>query len=283
MMKSGVTSGATGENAVVYNSKRADVIVGPVGIVMADAMLGEITPTMAAAVASNDAKLILIPMSKCHATIVGVESRRLGEYIVEAVDEIAENCFLRVLPTGMRIIAIDGRCAAGKTTLAARLAKELGGDVIHMDDFFLPPALRTQERRSEPGGNVHYERFLTEVIPKLASGQAFSYQRFDCSRMAPGDWLPVQNNGFVFVEGAYSCHPVLGEYMDRKVFLDIDHETQTERIRTRNGEDILQDFLQLWIPLEEAYFQAFSLEENTDYIIKQTKGETDAASVLPGL
>ena len=65
MMKSGVTSGATGENAVVYNSKRADVIVGPVGIVMADAMLGEITPTMAAAVASNDAKLILIPMSKC--------------------------------------------------------------------------------------------------------------------------------------------------------------------------------------------------------------------------
>ena len=90
MMKSGVTSG---ENAVVYNSKRADVIVGPVGIVMADAMLGEITPTMAAAVASNDAKLILIPMSKCHATIVGVESRRLGEYIAEAVDEIAENCF----------------------------------------------------------------------------------------------------------------------------------------------------------------------------------------------
>lgn len=47
MMKSGVISGATGENAVVYNSKRADVIVGPVGIVMADAMLGEITPTMA--------------------------------------------------------------------------------------------------------------------------------------------------------------------------------------------------------------------------------------------
>ena len=148
---------------------------------------------------------------------------------LRTVSELTEE--LRVLPTGMRIIAIDGRCAAGKTTLAARLAKELGGDVIHMDDFFLPPALRTQERRSEPGGNVHYERFLTEVMPKLASGQAFSYQRFDCSRMAPGDWLPVQNNGFVFVEGAYSCHPVLGEYMDRKVFLDIDHETQTERIQ----------------------------------------------------
>ena len=90
MMKSGVTSGATGENAVVYNSKRADVIMGPMGIVMADAMLGEITPTMATAVASGDAKLVLIPMNKCHATIVGVESRRLGEYIAEAVDEIAK-------------------------------------------------------------------------------------------------------------------------------------------------------------------------------------------------
>ena len=90
LMKSGVTSGATGENAVVYNSKRADVIVGPVGIVMADAMLGEITPTMAAAVASGDAKLVLLPMNKCHATIVGVENRRLGDYIAEAVDEIAK-------------------------------------------------------------------------------------------------------------------------------------------------------------------------------------------------
>lgn len=199
---------------------------------------------------------------------------------LKTVSELLEE--LRTLPAEIRIIAIDGRCAAGKTTLAAELAEQLGGDVIHMDDFFLPPKLRTPERRSEPGGNVHYERFLTEVIPKLASGEAFSYQRFDCSRMAPGDWIPVQNNGFVFVEGAYSCHPVLGNYMDRKVFLDIDRVNQTERIRGRNGEDRLQDFLQLWIPLEEAYFQAFSVEENADYIINKAKGETDAASVLPG-
>ena len=173
---------------------------------------------------------------------------------------------LRALPAEVRIIAIDGRCAAGKTTLAARLVKELGGDVIHMDDFFLPPALRTPERRSEPGGNVHYERFLTEVIPNLRSGRPFSYRRFDCSKMALGEEIPVKNNGYVFVEGAYSCHPMLGDYMDRRVFLDIDEKTQEERIRKRNGEDRLQDFLQLWIPLEEAYFQAFSVWEKADYI-----------------
>lgn len=185
---------------------------------------------------------------------------------LKTVSELTEE--LRTFPTKIRIIAMDGRCAAGKTTLAARLAEELGGDVIHMDDFFLPPKLRTPERRKEPGGNVHYERFREEVLPKLREGVSFSYRRFDCSQMALGEWIPVKNDGFVFVEGAYSCHPVLGDYMDRKVFLDIDHREQTKRIRERNGEDRLQDFLQLWIPLEEAYFQAFSVEEKADCILK---------------
>ena len=155
-------------------------------------------------------------------------------------NDLAEE--LRELPEEVRIIAIDGRCAAGKTTLAARLVKELGGD-------------------------VHYERFLAEVLPNLRSGRPFFYRRFDCSRMTLGEEIPVENNGYVFVEGAYSCHPVFGDYMDRRVFLDIDGKTQEERIRKRNGEDRLQDFLQLWIPLEEAYFQTFSVWEKADYII----------------
>lgn len=90
MMKGGTASGATGENAVVCNSRRADVIVGPIGIVMANAMLGEITPKMAEAVAASDAKILLIPMSRCSAQVMGVESRKLGDYIKEAVEKIAE-------------------------------------------------------------------------------------------------------------------------------------------------------------------------------------------------
>ncbi len=89
MMKGGDVEGATGENAVVVNSRKADVIVGPMGIVMADAMLGEITPKMAQAIAGSSARLYLIPMQKCHAKIVGHESRRLSEYIEEAVKLIA--------------------------------------------------------------------------------------------------------------------------------------------------------------------------------------------------
>ena len=174
---------------------------------------------------------------------------------------------LQKLPQTERIIAIDGRCAAGKTTLAAWLSEKLGGDVIHMDDFFLPPELRTRERRAEAGGNVHYERFISEVLPHLKEHAPFSYQRFDCSQMALGNQVPVKNKGIILVEGAYSCHPILGDYMDRKVFLDIDRNTQEERILFRNGKERLRDFKEKWIPMEEAYFAAFSIEEHADYMM----------------
>ena len=82
------------------------------------------------------------------------------------------------------LIAIDGRCAAGKTTLAAWLQKETGCNVIHMDHFFLRREQRSSRRLQEPGGNVDYERFLTEVMTPLCRGQAFSYRPFDCKTMA---------------------------------------------------------------------------------------------------
>lgn len=88
MMRGGTALGATGENAVVYNSSRVDVIVGPIGIVMANAMLGEITPKMAEAVSSSQAKILLIPMSRCNAAVMGVESRKLSDYVKEAVEKI---------------------------------------------------------------------------------------------------------------------------------------------------------------------------------------------------
>ena len=74
---------------------------------------------------------------------------------------------------GTLILAIDGCCASGKTTLAVQLADRFGGDIVHMDDFFLPLFLRTPDRLSEPGSNVHYERVLTQIVtPLLAAGTA---------------------------------------------------------------------------------------------------------------
>ena len=74
------------------------------------------------------------------------------------------------------IVAIDGNCGSGKTTLASIIDSVYGCNVFHMDDFFLPLDLRTTERLSQAGGNVHYERFDSEVIHGIKSNKAFEYQ-----------------------------------------------------------------------------------------------------------
>ena len=75
MLKAGASRAATGENAVVVNCRRADVIVGPIGIVIADALLGEITPAMAAAVCQSGARRVLVPINHCENYVVGPRRR----------------------------------------------------------------------------------------------------------------------------------------------------------------------------------------------------------------
>ncbi len=81
MLKSGADYGATGENPCVVNSKDADIIIGPIGIVLADSLLGEITPAIAAAVGSSRAYKILIPINRCNHYIAGIRESSLSEYI----------------------------------------------------------------------------------------------------------------------------------------------------------------------------------------------------------
>ncbi len=88
MLRAGADAAATGENAVIVNSRSADVIVGPIGIVIADAMLGEITPKMAAAVGQSPAKRILIPVGHCDNLVVGVGEGNTTRLIQRAVEEI---------------------------------------------------------------------------------------------------------------------------------------------------------------------------------------------------
>ena len=92
MLKAGASSAATGENAVVVCSRKADIIVGPIGIVIADSMLGEITPKMAFAVAQSGAKRVLIPFSHCDNAIAGAEKASTAELVQEAVTEVQKLC-----------------------------------------------------------------------------------------------------------------------------------------------------------------------------------------------
>lgn len=90
MLKTGLKMGATGENATIVNARDADYILGPIGIVVADSLLGEITPAMAVAVGSSPAKKILIPSLKCNNYVVGTKEITLDKLIDLAVDEIGE-------------------------------------------------------------------------------------------------------------------------------------------------------------------------------------------------
>lgn len=88
MLKAGADNAATGENAVVVCSRKADVIIGPIGIVIADSLFGEITPKMAVAIGQSAAKKILIPINHCDNIVVGVSEFNIGRLLQGVMDEV---------------------------------------------------------------------------------------------------------------------------------------------------------------------------------------------------
>jgi uridine kinase len=171
---------------------------------------------------------------------------------------------LRRVP-GPAVAAIDGRCASGKTTLAAWLSHRTGCPVIHMDDFFLRPEQRTPDRYETPGGNIDHERFLDQVLLPLRAGKPVAYRPFDCRTQQLGDPIQVPSAPVVLVEGSYACHPALWERYDLRVFLTVDPEEQGRRILARNGSACFQTFRERWIPLEENYFHRCFIESRCHY------------------
>ncbi|MCI5721513.1 MAG: DUF3842 family protein [Firmicutes bacterium] len=90
MLKAGADDGATGENPVVVACRRADIIIGPLGIVIADSLLGEVTEKMALAVARSKAERILIPMNRCDNLVAGVNAQSIGELVDDAVAKMIQ-------------------------------------------------------------------------------------------------------------------------------------------------------------------------------------------------
>lgn len=88
MLKAGADYGATGDNAVIVNAADSDIIAGPIGIVFANALLGEITPAIATAIGASRAYKVLIPVNRCNHFVAGCEEASMGEYIRIAVEKI---------------------------------------------------------------------------------------------------------------------------------------------------------------------------------------------------
>jgi uridine kinase len=164
------------------------------------------------------------------------------------------------------ILAIEGQCTSGKTTLAAKLAEIYDCNVFHMDDFFLRPEQRRPERFAEVGGNVDYERFAAEVLFPLRDCRPFSYRPFDCSSFTLAEPVSVVPKKLSNVEGTYSLHPYFGEPYDLRVLLTVTPQLQRQRILQR-PEFLHQRFFEEWIPMENRYFEGFRIADRCDLIL----------------
>lgn len=165
------------------------------------------------------------------------------------------------------LVAIDGMCCAGKTTMSERLRQLLDANVFHLDDYFLQPHTRTPNRLNKPGGNVDAERFLAEALLPALRGETAQVRRYDCHENLLLPPVAVSPKKIVLVEGAYSLHPLLAPYYDLTVFCRIDSQLQLSRILKRNGKAALKVFESRWIPLENKYFEALNILPQCDIVI----------------
>lgn len=177
----------------------------------------------------------------------------------------AVRALLRAEAAPRGVLAIDGRCGCGKTTLAAALSALFGWPVVHMDDFFLPPALRTAKRLATPGQNVHYERVEAEVLLPFSRGEPVSFRPFDCSTGDYEDAVTLPPSEHLLLEGSYAHHPVLRKYEAAFVFVTASPDTQYARLAARNPDSI-SAFQEKWIPLEERYFAVYPSPEGCEYV-----------------
>ena len=184
------------------------------------------------------------------------------ESMKSAIDRVE-----RLLAEGRcAFVAIDGPCASGKTVFAASLHERFGGNVLHMDDFFLRPEQRTPERFAEPGGNVDRERFEAEVLKPLAAGKAVRYRPWDCHTGDFATSRSVEPAALPVVEGSYSMHPALRGYYDLTMCLIVDPSERLRRLEARNPR-MLQRFIDEWIPLENRYFESTNTQGSADLLV----------------
>lgn len=158
-------------------------------------------------------------------------------------------------------VAIDGNCGAGKSALALLVSGIYDCNVFHMDDFFLQPQQRTEERLNQQGGNVDYERFYDEVLMGIKRNRSFRYRKYECQNQQLGEAVAVTPKRLNIIEGSYSMHPKLIGFYSLKIFMQVGAHEQSDRILKRSGAELHERFLSEWIPMENRYFESLGIKE----------------------
>ena len=168
------------------------------------------------------------------------------------------------------IVAIDGRCGSGKSTLTELIGGIYDANIYHMDDFFLTARQRIKKRLKEHDANVDFERFEREVISGIKNKKPFQYNRYHCASQTFSFSDIVNPKPLNIIEGSYCMYPALTNNYNLKVFLDISQEKQKQRIILRNDEMLQQRFFNEWIPMENLYFNKYRIKEKCDVAINNS-------------
>lgn len=163
------------------------------------------------------------------------------------------------------LIAIDGYCGSGKSTLSQIIKEKFDCNVFHMDDYYLPFSKRNENWEMIPAGNMDVERFYNQVLKPAKKGDQIIYQPYYCREDCLQEAVFVTPKPLTIIEGSYSHHPLLSDLYDLKIFLTCSKEEQKRRLILREGERF-PFYESRWIPMEERYYQAYSVMENADVV-----------------
>jgi hypothetical protein len=158
---------------------------------------------------------------------------------------------------GTRWVGIDGKGASGKTTLAAAVAAALrDAVVVHVDDF-ARPSVETWER----------DRFVAQVLVPLAAGRPARYERWDWDSDASAGWAEVPVGVPVVVEGVSSTDVRLGVPWDVALWVEVAYEVRLARALARDGEGMREQWVERWMPAEDAYEAAQRPQDRVDAVV----------------
>lgn len=160
------------------------------------------------------------------------------------------------------IVGIDGRCGSGKTYFAEWLERHFSCNIVHVDDFYLPMDRRAADWMEVSGGNIDFERLLSEVLlPLKESGRAL-YRPYSCKEGKYGEAWELQKKPLIVVEGSYAGHPLLAAQYDLRLFFTCSGGEQAKRLKARE-KGRYEAFAVRWIPLEETYFARYAIEKES--------------------
>ncbi len=181
----------------------------------------------------------------------------------QAVKKIAEITAQNTAAQKPLIIAIDGRCCAGKTALAREFAKTADCNIFKTDDFYPP----FSDRACEEKANIDAQRFLDEVILPLKAGREVLYKPFNCKKGDFEEAVKIPFKNISVIEGCYSLHPLLRAYYTHSFFITINKEAQQARLKAREGSRAAV-FNAVWIKKEEDYFAAYAPQDFAQAVLE---------------